>query len=230
MKVSLTAYAALALLAAPHAGAAITTFTDRAAFDAAIAGADAVFFEDFENLGPGGSPTRGFIEEPVGADGQLLGPVNGLSFFGDATRGNFNFFGGDVTNGLGSNAGPQSGNDPLTLTFPGGPVTAFGTDLLLTDQEFAASDGTITTTALSVDGHAASTLSINPYGVFVGFVSDTPLASITLTPAGVIPVQSYVTIDDTVVAAIPEPASAAFLGLAGLGLLGFRGRRRLARA
>lgn len=110
--------------------------------------------------------------------------------------------------------------DPLIITFTGNPVTAVGGYFAATDEfghvivgdlEIALSDGTVEViTGLE----------------FRGFITDSPLSSIMLTPlSGGLLV--YPQVDFIVGRAVPEPTSAVLVlaGLAGMKLISRRRKK-----
>lgn len=114
--------------------------------------------------------------------------------------------------------------DVLTFSFPV-PVTAF----VISTNTFAAATGSYTLTT-NLGDMAPSFFDPLPgfgTGQFAGFISDTPILSVTFTGGGGFPY----TLDDLAIAtpfgpAVPEPATVTSAGLAALTLLGVAWRRR----
>jgi hypothetical protein len=112
--------------------------------------------------------------------------------------------------------------NPIVFSNFSGNVSAFGGSFFASDVFGAyVPGGSLVITAL--DGSALSyTLGDAPQDGFLGFVSDAPLAGVTLQATGG---EEYWPTANNVVLAVPEPGTYAML-LAGLGFVGVMRRRR----
>jgi PEP-CTERM motif len=112
---------------------------------------------------------------------------------------------------------------PIVFSNFGGGVSAFGGNFFASDVNGQYTVGNIILTA--IDGTVLTYALGGPAPTdFLGFVSSTPLAAVTLGTDGV---PGYWPTANNVVLAVPEPATYGML-LAGLGFIGAmsRGRRR----
>jgi hypothetical protein len=194
--------------AAAHAD--ITVYTDPVAFLAALSAPGTDTFDDL-TIAQTGTP----LARTAGAYSYRasVGPVSNFWPAGTA--------GGDVW------LAPTVSND--TITFDSfGALTAFGGNFFGSDAAGAFSPGrTVVLTA--TDG--TTTRTVNLYDTvittFLGFVSDNPLASVTLHSDGLPGGSAYWSTANNVTVGlpVPEPESYAML-VAGLGLVGFMLRRR----
>ena len=126
------------------------------------------------------------------------------------------------TDFLWSNDGALSTNQnqvPLSLTFTGLPVTAFGGLVDDTDISGANQGGTVTLTMSNSD-----TITVND-NTFVGWIGTTAVSGLSLTAqnstsgGGFDWIQLDHAYTGTNLALTPEPASIAVLGLGALGLI-----------
>ena len=205
--------AATALLSVQTAHAGTTVYTSRTLFLAALSGPS--YTEDFNSLTNNTTVVSGTTFSG-----------NGFAYTVVATGDLF------VETINGSQAlDAKSGSTPVTFTFTGAPVTAFGGNFFIDNTvnlvngtvTLAANDGTTFPSAVSGTGSEP----------FIGFITDaaTPFVSVTLSgvrsnaTSGFVGSDNVTTGNSTVLA--PEPASVAFL-LAGLApLVGMvRARRR----
>ncbi len=152
-------------------------------------------------------------------------PLDGSMTDWSAPGGNGYGWSANAPQGLWSNDGALSTNvayDPLTFTFTGNPVTAFGGLLAASDISGNVISGTLTLT-LS-DG---SSQTVNTSGSFLGWTGSAAITSVTMTVAdpgdGVF---RWNQIDNVYTGAstVPEPASMIALGLGAAAML----RRRRA--
>ena len=112
-------------------------------------------------------------------------------------------------------------NSVLTVTITSGNVYGIGGNFFKTNDSDALKVGSPVTITLN-DG---TTTTVNPTSVsdFVGFVSDTPITSLSISATSPL----YSSIDNLVVAApIPEPTALALLGTGLILVLGRRQARK----
>lgn len=212
-KVLVQALAVAGLVAATSAAqATITVYTSLASFTAALTGPSAT--DDFT-----GFDVTGTTLSPIT---RTVGPF--FSYTASAPGGFF---------GAGSTANPalSTNNAADTITFGSftGLVNAFGGNFYGTDLSGQFVSGDITLTATDANGTVTQTISGATVGSFLGFVSSTGLLT-DVTLSAVQPVAGgfmWPTVDNLVLAAVPEPETYALM-LAGLGLVGFMARRRRA--
>jgi len=209
----LIAIIALALLTVP-AGATVTVQNTRADWEALTTG----FFEtlvDFNGLAPAYSP---YSTDYSTAAGLTINEVTFVGFTGEA-----GVYGMRVRNPAGSPGNWNSGDyldvgyapGYLLATRPLG-ITAVGVDLM------SNSPGKAVTVTLSTgESYSVPTYAL-PTRAFIGFVTDTPIASIRFSVSS-----GYAEIDNfSYATSTPEPDA---LVLAGAGLIGLIIARRLRR-
>jgi len=191
---------AFATASAPAAG---TFYTDESQFVLAIGPVRSV--EDFSSFTFGS-------------------PLDGTQLTYDAPGDNgFDWTAFSAT-GLYSNTSALSvsvGNTSITIGFTGDTVTAIGGIFADTDVDGNSIPGMVTVT--TSDG-SMQTIATTTDG-FLGYVSDTPIVSITMIATGDAP-NNFIQVDHFYTAiAIPEPATVS-LTLVGLGVLALVARRR----
>lgn len=193
--------AAALLCAAAAAQADITVYTSQADFLAAVSAPGVDTFDDLT----------------VDPYGDTLLRSAGIYSYNAFSAGGLWGAGGAGDHWLSTNVG----SDPIVFSGFSGGVSAFGGNFFASDITGQYALGNLYLTA--TDG---SVLSYNLDGAttttFLGFVSSTPLSSVTLgTDGGV----GYWPTANNVVLAVPEPSTYAML-LAGLGFVGVMSRRR----
>ncbi|MEM6330134.1 MAG: hypothetical protein AAF790_07790 [Planctomycetota bacterium] len=197
--------AALAAAASSAPAAIMTSVGDSAGFTAAL---PSPTIEDFEDEAQGVLDQGGV---PVPFDGFKI-TANGTSTFADDFE--IDEDPGSLSQILDLFLDP--GNIPtFTLTFDS-PILAFGADF----TSPASGGGTV----IEVDGEAIDLAALPGVApaltTFVGFTSDTPVSSLVLSS----PTLEFVSLDNIVLQAVPEPASFGLVAAAAL--IGVRVRRR----
>lgn len=155
---------------------------------------------------------------------ETFGPQNGFSFTVSTPDvlwlwdSGFSWLSSDLV-------GTDYPNQPITFDLSASPATAFGGNFFVTDVDF----GQVVWGAMKIELNDGTVVDlVEPYEqTFVGFTSDQPITSVTLTPSGggFLGQDPYASFDNVYVgAAVPEPASCLLLGL--LGVLGLGLRRR----
>ncbi len=233
---ALGAAAAVLALSTAAQAATFTTFTDRAAFEAAISGVPQIatpVVEDFNGaeVDFGENSTGGVVGSRTTVD--IVGHSGDTSDQGLTGTG---FFEGEVDGG---------GSDEADIVFNTGPILGFGLDGLQDNNDTPEFDSEeigilfggelfLVSDLLGLtDSSSGAELDDAEAGpVFIGIVSDTVFSGFTLlhgdkiAPGGVDGANENFWIDELVLApAVPLPAGLPLL-LAGLGAFGFMRRRR----
>jgi len=191
---------------AQPASAAAIVFSTRAAFDAAFPGATIQNFDGF-------------------AAGTILGTVNGVTYdasIGDPVVTNA-FLPSTAPNELGSTPAQFfPANESMTFSFAS-PVSAFGIDF----NTFATANGSYSATTNL--GEVVGSF-LNPFpgfstGQFLGFSTDLPFTSVTLSATNGF-AYNLDTLRYTTDASVPEPMSLWLLGAGLAGLAAYRRRSR----
>jgi hypothetical protein len=207
MKSKLFPLKALALAAllfgAASAQADITVYTSQSAFNAAVTAPGVDNYDDLTVQLY--SPT---LIRTAGAYQYTVSSTNGLYGAGGPT----DFWLSNNTR-----------SDPMTFSGFSAGINAFGGNFFGSDVSGLFSPGSTMVLTASDGTTATYTLNNATVGSFVGFVSTTALASVTLTSGGEYwPTANNLTL--AMAAPIPEPETYAML-LVGLGLLGAARRR-----
>lgn len=148
----------------------------------------------------------------------VLGPANGFSY--KITSEDILYYWGSDFSSLSSDTmGADHPFSAVVFDLSSSPVTAFGGTLFLTDLNFSS----VVWGSLLVELNDGTSISLyEPFeSSFLGFTSDTPITSVTLTPSGggFLDQEPYVTFDDVIAGTVlPEPAS-VLLFVLGVGLL-----------
>jgi hypothetical protein len=206
----LVALSAVLLFAGP-ASAAIIAFPSRAAFGAGVTGQIVETWDDnpVGTVIPDGGTLDGIIYFTLGPNDAAVGngftPLSFPNSLGDAGDGFF------------------APTEPIRFTFPAGAL-AFGISI----NTFATGTGAYQATT-SLGDVAGSVFDpfpgvVPPTGQFIGFLSDTPFSTVTLTAPGGF---SY-TLDDLsfVPVTVPGPATLILVGAGLTGAASWRRSRR----
>jgi hypothetical protein len=183
------------------ASAGVIEFTDRAAWQAA---AGAVTNIGFEGVAPAGGRTD--FNGPVTFSGvQFSAPLIGGGGIAESVVS----AGLDYVNAWGSGDKLQASlGVEFDITLPSG-VTAVGSDIMITSTFFLGTTGTYTATLSTGDVFTNIFSSGPPTRSFVGFISTTPITSLTLVSN-----PSLAMIDNFAftATAVPEPSSLVLFG------------------
>jgi hypothetical protein len=202
IRVSKNSLLILMLLLPLSSRASVIEFTDRAAWQAA---AGAVTNIDFEGIAPPG----GLVT--------FTGPVafSGVQFASPVCCGISGTIQEEVVSAGNDYVGAWGSGDKLQgflefdITLPA-DVFAVGTDIMNSATFFLAADGTYTAALSTGDVFSNIFASRPPTRSFVGFVSTTPITSLTLTTT-----TTFAMLDNfafTTTASVPEPSSLALVG------------------
>lgn len=203
------------------ANAAVTVYTDRASFLAALPASALVATDEYDDLAAG-EQLPGPLMRGAGVTAYQVAVQDTLGL--GSADGAQDFFPVSPT---GSGTALSANFAANTLVFdhfaPG--ARALAGNFFSTGESGAFLPGQALTLTFTA-GDGASTLTLNPAGVasFVGFTSDAPLLSLQVSAvqAGQ---YNWAAVDNLTVSAVPEPAMPLMLGL-GLGVLGFAVRRK----
>lgn len=200
------------LFLAGGANAALTTYTDRTTFLAAL---QAGYFEDtFAGVGFGGIQ---------GASSVRSGSGYSVTYSASS---------GTLFSAVGA-MGPNTATASLIATVSGSPtsVYAFGADFFFTDfsgnfNSFSSFNPVPVGTAVNgVDPSSVLSSGSNTVSNFYGWISTTPLTSVTMSAGSLSPITHWAAMDNVIVgqaatvSAAPEPTTLALLGIGALALV-----------
>ena len=212
-KILAQSLAVVGLLAAASASqATITVYTSLAAFTAAVQNAGTDRFDGFNLV----STTFGPLNRTAGSYGYTAFATTGDAFFGAGTT---------PDPWLSTN----TAQDTITFRDFTGGVGAVGGNFFGSNISGAFNSGDIIVTATDSNGAVSRTINAATVDSFLGFVSSNgslisaSLSAVQPAAGGFV----WPTVDNLVLAAVPEPETYALL-LAGLGIVGFMARRRRA--
>ncbi len=213
--------------------AAVVTYTNRADFTSAIGTANSVT-EDFSSNPPGFTPIPVNTQFGVGAFDVFYTTANNSSQPTIALRNSAGDQRLDLQLDSGNGAGASElGRLTTSIEFRfDGEIFGFGGDWGETTGAFSLDDGNQLTIMVNADTISIDDLLGDPPGVgadengFVGFLSDTPFTSITLTGTAVFSVDSF-SLDNAILVGppVPEPSTLLVTAVFGIGFL-HRHRRR----
>jgi hypothetical protein len=205
-----TLSSALLALTALSAAQATTIYTSQAAFLNRTQ--PGYYLETFDSL-----PKNTIISSP------LFASSNGFDYAISANAGFFNV-------GPGSDVWLSTAVPFTDIVFnPLTPITAMGGYFFVTDLSGGVTSGKITVKL--DDGSTFSITNPNPTS-FIGFTTDSPIFSLTVTPVSSAGIGPFATVNDFITgAAVPEGGSSAlFLGLGVAAIIFQRGAGRRQRA
>ena len=118
--------------------------------------------------------------------------------------------------------------DPMIFTLTGASATAIGGNFFGSNNVGEVAGGTLTIVARDMNNNTLSSNFVlsSSTANFIGFLSDAPLLSLTVTavqPAN--PSSLWASVDNLTIAQVPEPVSAVLM-LGGLGIFGLANLRR----
>jgi hypothetical protein len=209
-KVLFKSLAIAGLVAATGASqAAITVYTSLSAFTAAVLTSGTDTFQGFSVSGS----TAGPINRSAGSFSYSANTDPGEIFYGAGTTEN-------------PSLSTNTANDSILFNLADSGANAFGGNFFGSDMNGALVIGDMTISVTDANGTTTRTVMGVTSSSFLGFVSSTG----AITAATVLAIQPltgfmWPTVDNLVLAAVPEPSTYAML-LAGLGLVGFMARRR----
>ncbi|HQR08545.1 MAG TPA: PEP-CTERM sorting domain-containing protein [Gemmatales bacterium] len=197
-----------------QASAQVTVYTSQAAFQAALSPTPAYYKETFDSLTQDPTPIFNFSSAPYSYT---------------ATAPTSNLFVNNTPDNVDIWLSPSSNTDSIVFTFTSNNISAAGGFFFTTDSGGLAAPGTIQVT---VNGNPTQTITLTDPTSFLGFTSSSPFSTLTVTA-----VQGaqdlWPNANDFIVgvAAVPEPATWALIGISTSCLAGgivYRRRKRLA--
>lgn len=220
------------------ADGAVITFTDRATFTGALGSRFFVASEDFSNNPPGFTPIPVNTQFDVGAFDVFYTTANNQDQSTIALRNSAGDQRLDLQFDSGNGAGAsEPGRITTSIEFRfDDELFGFGGDWGALTGAFTSDDGNMLTINVNGDTVNIDDLLGDPPGTgddengFVGFISDTPFTSITLTGVAVFSVDSF-SFDNALLVGppVPEPSTLLVTAVFGGGFL-WRRRKRSQRA
>lgn len=204
-------FASLAVALASTGASASLVYTDQANFAAVLS--PGYYFENYQSAPSGGHATPWNFAGGAGNAYTYSATTNAIAFLAFDLAGNRYL----TTSGQPTTAWSA----PITINFTGAPVYALGGSFFFTSAGGAVVNGTVGV-ALSDGTNVGLTGQSN--STFWGYVSDTPITSIVISPDAT---HHFVSVDNLYVGTsnVPEPASAVMMIVAGaVGVI--RSRRR----
>lgn len=170
------------------------TFTDQATFVGSIA--STYYAESYQSFGTSGHPN------PWSFTG---GTNGGITYQVSTTAQAFLVFALSGNNYLTTSGQPTTAwSAPITINFTGTPINAVGGNFFLTGANGAVVNSTIT---LSFSDGSTRQLANQSNSTFFGYISDTTITSLTLTPPAT---HHFVSIDNLHVGVIGGPPPQCF--------------------
>lgn len=204
------------LMLPTQASAQVTIYTSQTAFLAALSSTPAYYKETFDSLPLDSTPIFNFSSSPYSYT---------------ATAPTSNSFVNNTPDSVDVWLSPASNTDSIVFSFTSNNISAVGGFFFTTDSGGLATAGTIQVT---VDGNPTQTITLTDPTSFMGFTSFSPFSTLTVTA-----VQGnddlWPNANDFIVgvAAVPEPATWALIGISTSCLAGgivYRRRKRFSEA
>ncbi|MFT3878330.1 MAG: PEP-CTERM sorting domain-containing protein [Gemmatales bacterium] len=198
-----------------QASAQVTVYTSEAAFLAALSPTPTYYKETFDSVPFPPSQPLNFALSPFAYNATV--PGGDLYTYGPGDP--------DVWLSTATNV------DQLVFTFTSGNISAVGGYFFTTGSDGAAAPGTINVT---VNGFPTQSIPLSDETSFLGFTAYSSFDTLTITASQGVD-SFWPTVNDFIVgvAAVPEPATWAMIGICSVGLIGgvvYRRRKHLLEA
>lgn len=204
---------------------AINIITSTLLFGSAtLSHATAIFYTDEASfLAAAGTPAATITYEGIAPDNSVVDVFgsyteNGITIsdLAQIFDDDYNFGTYDIGTGA---TGQSTRNTSSTVSYAGGPLYAGGATVFTVQSDGNHSVGTVSISLSSGDNSSVATGNVNGEAFFIGFTSDTPIDSFSLTAT---PSTRWLQTDNIVVFdSLPSPVPlASTLWLLGLGLVG----------